>query len=74
LSCFISIFDFSQQKKIELKETLLNELQEKKKVIETERVSMELTGGQYIHFDVNYYYLGKLCSKGVIIHWLSETK
>jgi len=33
-----------EQKKIELKETLLNELQEKKKVIETERVSMELTG------------------------------
>lgn len=33
-----------EQKKVELKETLLNELQEKKKVIETERSSMELTG------------------------------
>ena len=36
-----------QQKKVELKETLLNELQEKKKVIESERISMELTGGQH---------------------------
>lgn len=34
-----------QQKKVELKETLLNELQDKKKVIESERTSMELTGG-----------------------------
>lgn len=33
-----------EQKKVELKETLLNELQEKKKVIESERISMELTG------------------------------
>lgn len=38
-------FWFQQQKKVELKETLLNELQEKKKVIESERISMELTGG-----------------------------
>ncbi|XP_068678845.1 sin3 histone deacetylase corepressor complex component SDS3-like isoform X2 [Montipora foliosa] len=33
-----------EQKKIELKEALLNDLQEKKKVIESERISMELTG------------------------------
>lgn len=33
-----------EQKKVELKETLLNELQDKKKVIESERTSMELTG------------------------------
>lgn len=33
-----------EQKKVELKKTLLNDLQEKKKVIESERISMELTG------------------------------
>ena len=37
---------FMQQKKVELKETLLSELQEKRKAIENERVSMELTGGK----------------------------
>ena len=46
----VFIFKFQQQKKIELKETLLNELQEKKKVIESERVSMELTGGGRVLF------------------------
>lgn len=63
LSHFYFHFWFQQQKKIELKETLLNELQEKKKVIETERVSMELTGGQYRNSDTNYFYLGEKCSK-----------
>ncbi|KAK3753270.1 hypothetical protein QZH41_015214, partial [Actinostola sp. cb2023] len=33
-----------EQKKIDLKDTLLSELQEKKRTIESERISMELTG------------------------------
>jgi Sin3 histone deacetylase corepressor complex component SDS3 len=36
-----------QEKKIELKENLIVELEEKKRNIENERNSMELTGGEY---------------------------
>ena len=34
-----------EEKKIELKENLISDLEEKKRIIETERNTMELTGG-----------------------------
>ena len=37
---------FIQRKKIEVKETLLQDLTEKKKAIETEKATLELTGGK----------------------------
>jgi len=36
----------TQQKKIELRASLIQELEHKKKVIENERNTMELTGGK----------------------------
>lgn len=35
-----------EDKKIELKENLIAELEEKKKMIESEKLTMELTGGK----------------------------
>ena len=43
ISCFYFV---SQQKKIEMKESLILELEEKKKQIEYERTAMDLTGGE----------------------------
>lgn len=35
-------------KKVELKENLIAELEEKKKMIENEKITMELTGGEKV--------------------------
>jgi len=48
-----------QQKKIELRASLIQELEHKKKVIENERNTMELTGGQCE---------GSLYSRPVCVH------
>lgn len=37
-----------EDKKIELKENLIAELEEKKKMIENEKLTMELTGGKVV--------------------------
>ncbi|CAM9205151.1 unnamed protein product, partial [Lampetra fluviatilis] len=37
-----------EDRKVELKESLVAELEEKKKIIETERLTMELTGGEAV--------------------------
>jgi len=41
-------FVVMQQKKIELRASLIQELEHKKKVIENERNTMELTGGELV--------------------------
>jgi len=38
-------------KKVELKENLIAELEEKKKMIENEKLTMELTGGEKVRSD-----------------------
>lgn len=45
-----------KEKKVELKASLIQELEHKKKVIENERNTMELTGGEpMINVFVNYF-------------------
>lgn len=46
-----------QEKKIELKKNLIEELEEKKKNIESERNSMDLTGGR-VYVEKKPTYLG----------------
>lgn len=41
-----------EDKKIELKENLIAELEEKKKMIESEKLTMELTGGTESRLDI----------------------
>lgn len=48
-----------QEKKIELKENLIVELEEKKRNIENERNSMDLTGGEVnLHYKMECKFFG----------------
>ncbi len=60
----LAIFDL-QERKIDLKENLLIELDDKKKSIENERLTMELTGGETKHEDPRQNLLRKFlfCSE-----------
>ena len=51
-----------QEKKIELKENLIVELEEKKKNIENERHSMDLTGGRVTCFLLLILEINKILS------------
>lgn len=52
-----------EDKKIELKENLIAELEEKKKMIENEKLTMELTGGK-----------NKICYFSSPLHYCLEKK
>lgn len=52
-----------EDKKIELKENLIAELEEKKKMIENEKLTMELTGGK-----------NKICHFSSLLHYCLEKK
>ena len=55
LSSFCLCLDLFQEKKIELKESLIAELEDRKKHLEGERGSIELTGGKTISYIIRLF-------------------